>query len=123
MAQTNALTHGTELESEVIGGECCDEVSSKQNLNFTTVSQTRTRVMIGSTTKALTTFMMAKLVDAGLFEWDTPVRDVLPSFALAAAKGCNCCSKGARAVGKTTISLWAKAENCCPEPARVDESQ
>jgi CubicO group peptidase (beta-lactamase class C family) len=45
----------------------------------------RTRFMIGSTTKALTTLMMAKLVDEGLFAWETPVRNVLPSFALADA--------------------------------------
>jgi CubicO group peptidase (beta-lactamase class C family) len=43
----------------------------------------RTRFMIGSTTKALTTLMMARLVDEGLFAWETPVRKVLPSFALA----------------------------------------
>jgi CubicO group peptidase (beta-lactamase class C family) len=45
----------------------------------------RTRFMIGSTTKALTTLMMAKLVDEGLFAWETPVQSVLPSFALADA--------------------------------------
>jgi CubicO group peptidase (beta-lactamase class C family) len=42
-----------------------------------------TRFMIGSTTKALTTLMMARLVDQGVFTWETPVREVLPSFALA----------------------------------------
>jgi CubicO group peptidase (beta-lactamase class C family) len=45
----------------------------------------RMRFMIGSTTKALTTLMMARLVDEGLFGWETPVRKVLPSFALADA--------------------------------------
>jgi CubicO group peptidase (beta-lactamase class C family) len=41
-----------------------------------------TLFMIGSTTKSLTTLMMAKLVDEGKFSWDTPVVSVLPAFAL-----------------------------------------
>jgi len=41
-----------------------------------------TLFMIGSTTKSLTTLMMARLVDEGKFSWDTPVTQVLPSFAL-----------------------------------------
>lgn len=42
----------------------------------------RTRFMIGSTTKALTTLMMARLVDAKRLTWDTPVTQLWPSFAL-----------------------------------------
>lgn len=42
-----------------------------------------TRFMIGSTTKPLTSLMMAKLVDLGRFAWTTPVKQVLPGFALA----------------------------------------
>ncbi len=42
----------------------------------------QTLFMIGSTTKALTTFMMAHLVDEGKFTWDTPVTQVMPNFAL-----------------------------------------
>lgn len=45
-----------------------------------------TRFMIGSTTKPLTTMMMAKLVDMGQFDWTTPVTDVLPEFSLADAE-------------------------------------
>lgn len=41
-----------------------------------------TRFMIGSSTKPLTTMMMARLVDLGHFTWSTPVTEVLPSFAL-----------------------------------------
>jgi CubicO group peptidase (beta-lactamase class C family) len=41
-----------------------------------------TRFMIGSSTKPLTTMMMARLVDLGHFTWSTPVIEVLPSFAL-----------------------------------------
>ena len=41
-----------------------------------------TLFMIGSTTKSLTTFMMAKLVDEGKFTWDTPVTTVMPTFKL-----------------------------------------
>ncbi len=44
-----------------------------------------TRFMIGSSTKPLTTLMMAKLVDLGHFAWTTPVTRVLPGFALADA--------------------------------------
>jgi CubicO group peptidase (beta-lactamase class C family) len=42
-----------------------------------------TRFMIGSTTKSLTTLMMARLVEAGRFAWSTPVTELLPGFALA----------------------------------------
>lgn len=42
-----------------------------------------TRFMIGSSTKPLTTLMMARLVDSGHFTWTTPVTEVLPGFALA----------------------------------------
>jgi CubicO group peptidase (beta-lactamase class C family) len=42
-----------------------------------------TRFMIGSSTKPLTTLMMARLVDMGHFTWTTPVTEVLPGFALA----------------------------------------
>lgn len=45
-----------------------------------------TRFMIGSSTKPLTTLMMARLVDMGRFAWTTPVIDVLPDFALADAE-------------------------------------
>ncbi|MFT4113570.1 serine hydrolase domain-containing protein [Silvibacterium sp.] len=44
-----------------------------------------TRFMIGSTTKPLTSLLMARLVDRGLFAWSTPVTEVLPGFALADA--------------------------------------
>jgi CubicO group peptidase (beta-lactamase class C family) len=42
-----------------------------------------TMFMIGSTTKPLTTLMLAKLVEQGKLSWTTPVCEVLPSFALA----------------------------------------
>jgi len=42
----------------------------------------RTRFLIGSVTKPMTTMMQASLVDAGLFSWDTSVTSVLPSFGL-----------------------------------------
>ncbi|HOX47258.1 MAG TPA: serine hydrolase domain-containing protein [Myxococcota bacterium] len=44
-----------------------------------------TRFLIGSTTKALTTLLMAAAVDAGAFGWDTPAVQVLPGFALGDA--------------------------------------
>lgn len=42
-----------------------------------------TLMMIGSTTKTFTTMLMAQLVDEGKLTWETPVVDILPSFALA----------------------------------------
>lgn len=45
----------------------------------------QTRFMIGSSTKPLTTLMMARLVAEGRFEWSTPVTNLLPDFALADA--------------------------------------
>jgi CubicO group peptidase (beta-lactamase class C family) len=43
---------------------------------------TETRFMIGSTSKSLTSLMLAALVDRGKLSWDTPLMKVLPSFAL-----------------------------------------
>jgi CubicO group peptidase (beta-lactamase class C family) len=45
-----------------------------------------TRFMIGSSTKPLTTLMIARLVDMGRFTWTTPVTEVLPGFVLADAE-------------------------------------
>ncbi len=42
-----------------------------------------TQMMIGSTTKSMTTMMMATEVDDGLMSWDEPVVDILPEFAVA----------------------------------------
>jgi CubicO group peptidase (beta-lactamase class C family) len=42
-----------------------------------------TRFMIGSSTKPLTTLMMARLVAIGKLEWSTPITKLLPDFALA----------------------------------------
>jgi len=46
----------------------------------------QTRFMIGSTTKALTSLLMARLIDQGKAAWSTPVCDLLPDFALADAE-------------------------------------
>jgi CubicO group peptidase (beta-lactamase class C family) len=40
----------------------------------------RTRFMIGSVTKSLSTLMIAKLVDDGKLTWGTKVKDLLPEF-------------------------------------------
>jgi CubicO group peptidase (beta-lactamase class C family) len=45
-----------------------------------------TLFMIASNTKALTTLLLARLVDQGKFGWDTPVVDVMPSFKLGDAQ-------------------------------------
>ena len=44
-----------------------------------------TLYIIASNTKALTTLMLAKLVDEGKFTWQTPVTNLLPSFKLGDA--------------------------------------
>lgn len=44
-----------------------------------------TLFMIASNTKALTTLMLGKLVDAKRFGWETPVTSLLPSFKLGDA--------------------------------------
>ncbi|MGV8943603.1 serine hydrolase domain-containing protein [Thermomonas sp.] len=44
-----------------------------------------TRFMIASNTKALTTLMLAKLVDAGKLDWNARARDVYPTFKLGDA--------------------------------------
>lgn len=45
-----------------------------------------TLFMIGSTTKSLTSLLMAVLVDLEKLEWDTPVTQLLPDFALGDAE-------------------------------------
>lgn len=42
-----------------------------------------TLMMIGSVTKSMTSLMAATLVDDGRLAWETPVRDLLPAFAVA----------------------------------------
>jgi CubicO group peptidase (beta-lactamase class C family) len=44
---------------------------------------TQTLFSIGSISKPLTTLLMARLVDAGKFTWDTPITALLPGFKLA----------------------------------------
>jgi CubicO group peptidase (beta-lactamase class C family) len=51
--------------------------------NFDEPITPETHFMIGSTGKTLTTMLMAALVDAGLMDWDTPVIEILPEFAVA----------------------------------------
>ena len=41
-----------------------------------------TLMMIASSTKPLTSLMMATVVDDGLMHWDTPVTSIMPSFAV-----------------------------------------
>jgi CubicO group peptidase (beta-lactamase class C family) len=43
----------------------------------------QTLFAIASTTKTMTTVAMASLVEDGVFDWETPVVDVLPQFAVA----------------------------------------
>lgn len=41
-----------------------------------------TRFLVASNTKAMTTMMLARLVDAGTLDWDTPVAQLWPDFQL-----------------------------------------
>ena len=45
-----------------------------------------TLFMVGSNTKALTTLMLAKLVEEGKFAWETPVTAIDPTFKLGSAE-------------------------------------
>lgn len=45
-----------------------------------------TRFLVASNTKAMTTLMLARLVDAKRFDWDTPVTHLLPDFRLGDAQ-------------------------------------
>lgn len=45
-----------------------------------------TLYLVASNTKPLTTLMLAKLVDEGRLDWETPVADLLPQFRLAEAE-------------------------------------
>lgn len=42
-----------------------------------------TRMLIGSTTKTMTTLLMAQMVDDGAMAWNTPVIEILPTFSVA----------------------------------------
>ncbi len=44
-----------------------------------------TRFMIGSNTKSFTSLMMARLIDQGKFTWETPMKELMPEFALGDA--------------------------------------
>ena len=44
---------------------------------------TDTLMGIGSTTKSMTAVMIASLVDKGIINWNTPVTEILPTFALS----------------------------------------
>jgi hypothetical protein len=56
-----------------------------RELGGTARPDAETMFMIASNTKALTTLMLAKLVDEGKITWDTPVTTLLPSFKLGDA--------------------------------------
>ncbi len=60
----------------------CAQGFGVKELGEQDVVTSETQFMIGSTTKSLTTLMMAKLVEEGKFSWDTPVTKVLSTFEL-----------------------------------------
>lgn len=53
-----------------------------RKLGSSTPASATTRFLIASNTKLLTGLLLAKLVDAGRFSWDTPVADLWPSWRL-----------------------------------------
>lgn len=56
-----------------------------RDLGGTTKVDADTLYMIASNTKALSTLLLAKLVDQGKITWETPVTSILPSFKLGDA--------------------------------------
>jgi CubicO group peptidase (beta-lactamase class C family) len=54
-----------------------------RDLQTKTPVTTETLFGIGSATKPMTAVMIASLVDEGLIRWDTPVTELLPTFALS----------------------------------------
>lgn len=81
-----------------------------------------TLFMIASNTKQLTTLMLAKLVDAKRFDWETPVTSLLPSFKLGDAattrqvlvKHLICACTG---VPRQDLEWLFKFKNATPESA------
>ena len=59
--------------------------SGVRELGGTTPVDADTLFMIASNTKALTTLLLARLVDQGKLTWDTPATRLLPSFRLGDA--------------------------------------
>ena len=59
--------------------------SGLRELGGTTPVDADTLFMIASNTKALTTLLLARLVDQGKLTWDTPATRLLPSFRLGDA--------------------------------------
>lgn len=64
-------------DDEVIYAEGFGSRDLATGAPFTTETQFR----IGSTTKSMTSLLIAQLVDEGLLSWDTPVTDIFPDFA------------------------------------------
>ena len=54
-----------------------------KNLESKEPMTTDTLMGIGSTTKSMTAVMIASLVDKGIINWNTPVTEILPTFALS----------------------------------------
>ncbi len=66
------------MENEIIfeGGFGYRDLEEKKPMTVDTI------LAIGSCTKAFTTFTLAKLVETGRLEWDKPLRNYIPWFAL-----------------------------------------
>lgn len=72
-----AMVHGGKIVLEK--GYGVRSLGGKQKVTPSTLFQ------IGSTTKAFTTLLLARLIDDGKLTWETPVTQLLPDFALADA--------------------------------------
>jgi CubicO group peptidase (beta-lactamase class C family) len=60
-----------------VGGSGTTEANGGQPVDADTL------FMIGSVTKPITSMVVGSLVDDGVLDWDQPVTDILPSFALS----------------------------------------
>jgi CubicO group peptidase (beta-lactamase class C family) len=84
-AMTGAKIPGVSIAIVQGGRVVYAEGFGTRNLDDQSPVTPRTRFMIGSTTKPLTTLLMAKLVDEKKLSWSTPVVDLLKGFELGDA--------------------------------------
>ncbi|MGB7296177.1 MAG: serine hydrolase [Candidatus Aminicenantales bacterium] len=76
--ETPGLAVGIVMDGRVILAQGFGQRDVEKNLPVTS----KTRFILGSTTKAFTTMAMGILVDEGKLDWDRPVSSYLPQFRL-----------------------------------------
>lgn len=84
-ARTKLRVPGAAVAVIVDGRVVYERVIGVRALGEVAAITPETRFLIASITKPMTTLMQAALVDAGTLRWDSPVTELLPSFALGDA--------------------------------------